>query len=59
MAFAESKLRLSPAIAAGRVISAVERRRPRVLVGLDAKIAATAERIAPVSYMALLRRGVQ
>ncbi len=54
--FAETKLRLSPAIAAERIISAVERRRPRVLVGLDAKIAAAAERIAPVNYMALLRR---
>ncbi len=54
--FAESKLTLSPAVAGEKIVQAVVRRRPRVLVGLDAKIAATAERIAPVSYMSLLSR---
>jgi short-subunit dehydrogenase len=54
----EAKLKLSPAVAAEKIVGAVERRRPRVLVGLDAKIAATAERIAPVHYMALLQRGM-
>ena len=57
--FAEAKLRLSPTVAAERIIGAVERRRARVLVGLDARIAATAERVAPVNYMALLRRAAR
>ncbi len=54
----EAKLTLSPAVAADRIVSAVERRRPRVLVGLDAKIAATLERIAPVSHMSILTRTI-
>ncbi len=54
--FAESKLRLSPTIAGETIVRAVERRRPRVIVGTDAKIAATVERVAPVSYWAVLGR---
>jgi short-subunit dehydrogenase len=54
----EAKLTLSPAIAAARIVSAIERRQPRVLVGLDAKIAAAIERIAPVSYMSILGRRI-
>ena len=52
----ESKLRLSPTVAGEIIVRAAERRRPRVLVGLDAKIAATAEHFAPVSYWKLLSR---
>ena len=54
----EAKLKLSPAIAAQKILGAMERRRPRVLVGLDAKVAAAAERVAPVHYMRLLNRGM-
>ena len=54
----ESKLTLSPQVAGEKIVSAAERRRPRVIVGLDAKIAAAAERIAPVGHMAFLSRGV-
>jgi short-subunit dehydrogenase len=54
----EARLTLSPAIAAETIVSAVERRRPRVLVGMDAKLVAIAERIAPQSHMSLLRRGL-
>ena len=54
--FTESKLRLSPTIAGETIVRAMERRRPRVIVGTDAKIAAAVERIAPVSYWAVLGR---
>ena len=50
----EAKLTLSPQVAGERIVCAAERRRPRVIVGLDARIAVAAERIAPVSHMALL-----
>ena len=55
----EAKLSLSPAIAAEKIMSAVERRRPRVIVGLDAKIASAVERMAPVSYWSLLGRAAR
>ena len=55
----EARLRLPPAVAAKRIIDAVQRRRPRVLVGLDARIAATAERIAPVRHWSLLGRSLR
>ena len=54
----ESRLRLSPTVAGETIVRAAERRRPRVIVGLDAKIAATAERLAPISYWTLLSRAV-
>ncbi|WP_217433610.1 SDR family oxidoreductase [Caulobacter sp. S45] len=52
--FAESKLTLSPTVAGETIVRAAERRRPRVIVGLDAKIAVAAEHFAPVSYWKLL-----
>ena len=55
----EAKLSLSPAIAAEKIVSAVERRRPRVIVGLNARIAASVERIAPVSYWSILGRAAR
>ena len=55
----EAKLTLSPAVAAEKIVSAVERRRPRVLVGLDAKIAASVERVTPVHYWSILGRSVR
>ena len=57
--FTESKLTLSPTIAGETIVRAVERRRPRVIVGLDAKIAVAAEHFAPVSYWKLLGRGLR
>ena len=56
--FAESKLTLSPTVAGETIVRAAERRRPRVIVGLDAKIAVAAEHFAPVSYWKLLGRGM-
>ena len=54
----ESKLRLSPTLAGEAIVRAAERRRPRAIVGLDAKIAVAAEHFAPVSYWKLLGRGL-
>ena len=43
-------LRLSPDVAAETILRAIERRRARVLVGNDAKMAALVERLFPTSY---------
>lgn len=46
-----------PAEQAGEIIvSGIERRRPRIIVGNDARIAALVERIAPVGYWKFLGR---
>ena len=52
----EALLTLPPEIAGETIVRAVERRRPRVLVGRDARIASAVERLAPVSYWRLLER---
>ena len=52
----EAMLTLPPEIAGETIVRAVERRRPRVLVGRDARIASAVERLAPVSYWRLLGR---
>ena len=52
----EAMLTLPPEIAGETIVRAVERRRPRVLVGRDARIAGAVERLAPVSYWRLLER---
>ena len=52
----EAKLVLPPAVAGETIVRAVERRRPRVLVGRDARIAAVIERLTPTGYWRLLRR---
>ena len=54
----EAKLTLPPTVAGETIVRAAERRRPRVIVGLDAKIAVAAEHFAPVSYWKLLGRGM-
>ncbi len=46
----EAMLKLPPAAAGEIIVKGIERRRPRVLVGNDAKFLATLERLAPVSY---------
>ena len=52
----EALLTLPPEIAGETIVRAMERRRPRVLVGRDARIASAVERLAPVSYWRLLER---
>ncbi len=52
----ERALRLPPEVAGETIVRAVERRRPRVIVGQDAKLASTIERFMPVSYWPWLER---
>lgn len=53
---ANSYLKLAPARAAEIILTAVERRRPRVLVGTDARIVALLERLMPAAYWPVLAR---
>jgi hypothetical protein len=49
-----------PPVKAGEIIvTGVEKGRPRVLVGGDARFMAIVERIAPVSYWKLLGRALK
>lgn len=52
-------LKLSPERAGEIIVKAIERRKARVLVGSDARLAALIERIAPVSYWRLIGRGAR
>ena len=52
----EAMLRLSPAVAAERIVDAVERRKARIIIGRDATLAALIERLFPVSNVPLLMR---
>lgn len=52
-------LRMPPEQAGEIIVSGVERRRERILVGSDAKAAALIERLMPVSYWKLLGRSAQ
>jgi hypothetical protein len=47
-------LRLPAAAAGEAIVRGVERRRARVLVGVDARAASVVERVAPVSYWKVL-----
>lgn len=49
-------LRMMPEEAAAIIVEAIEKRRPRLLVGRDAKIAAFVERLMPAAYWSLLAR---
>ena len=49
-------LKMPPDVAGETIVRAIERRRSRVIVGNDAKVASLIERLAPVSYMKLLDR---
>ncbi|MDP9108405.1 MAG: SDR family NAD(P)-dependent oxidoreductase [Pseudomonadota bacterium] len=51
----ERLLRMPPERAGEIIVQGIERRKSRILVGLDAKIVALIERIAPVKYWALLK----
>ena len=50
-------LRLPPERAGELIVEAIIRRQPRLLIGVDAKIASIIERLMPVSYWTLLARG--
>jgi NADP-dependent 3-hydroxy acid dehydrogenase YdfG len=51
---AEKMLTLPPEVAGEIIVQAIEHRKPRVLVGSDAKLIAFIERVAPVSYWKLV-----
>ena len=53
---AEKMLRMPAAQAGEIIVTAIERERERVLVGLDAKILSVLERLSPVHYWRLLGR---
>ena len=52
----EAKLKMPPAEAGETIVKGIEQRKPRILVGNDAKFLAMIERFAPVSYWRLLQR---
>ncbi|WP_019140127.1 SDR family NAD(P)-dependent oxidoreductase [Noviherbaspirillum massiliense] len=58
-ALAEKLLRMPPEKAGEVIVRGIERRKARVLVGTDAKIVALLERIAPVHYWKLLKKGIR
>jgi short-subunit dehydrogenase len=49
-------LRMDPAKAAAQIVDAIERRRPRLLIGWSAKLPDVLTRVAPGSYWKLLAR---
>jgi len=53
---AEKLLRMPPERAGEIIVRGIERRKLRVLVGIDAKIASFIERLAPVSYWNIFKR---
>ena len=53
----EAFLKMPPAEAGETIVRGVERRKPRIIVGKDAKMAALIERIMPVGYWTILGRG--
>ena len=54
--WANKHLKMPPEQAGEIIVEAVEQRRPRVLVGADAKRVSIIERFAPVSYWKILQR---
>ncbi|MDB5825770.1 MAG: acetoin dehydrogenase [Herminiimonas sp.] len=56
---ANKMLRLSPEKAAEIIVRGIEKRKARVLVGTDAKIVSLIERLAPVHYWQLIKRGIK
>lgn len=57
-AYAEKMLRMPADQAAEIIVKGIERRKARILVGSDAKILSLLERMMPVSYWALLSKGI-
>jgi NAD(P)-dependent dehydrogenase (short-subunit alcohol dehydrogenase family) len=54
--FSDKFLTMPPEIAGETIVRGIENRRPRILVGSDAKFAALLERLMPVTYWNLLER---
>jgi short-subunit dehydrogenase len=54
--WAANFLKMPPEVAGETIVSGVERRRARILVGSDAKMGSIIERLMPVSYWNLLAR---
>lgn len=54
----EKLLRLSADRAGEIIVAGIERRQARILVGVDAKIVSVIERLLPVRYWAVLKRGM-
>ncbi len=57
--FADSVLTMPPEVAGEIIVRGVANRKPRILVGRDAKFAALVERLMPVTYWNWLRRGLK
>jgi NAD(P)-dependent dehydrogenase (short-subunit alcohol dehydrogenase family) len=57
--FFDSFLTMRPEIAGEIIVRGVENRKPRILVGSDAKYASLLERLMPVTYWSWLRRRVK
>src|SRR5215469_12239591 len=57
--FFDSFLTMPPEIAGEIIVRGVENRKPRILVGRDAKYAALVERLMPVTYWNWLARGAK
>ncbi len=53
---AKASLTLPPSVAGEIIVEAIIHRKPRVLVGRDARVVGAVERLAPVSYWPLLER---
>ena len=49
-------LRIAPEAAAAQIVAAIQKRRPRLLIGLSAKIPDVLVRLAPSSYWRLIER---
>jgi short-subunit dehydrogenase len=58
-AIAQKLLRMAPEKAGEIIVRGIERRKARVLVGLDAVIVALLERLMPVAYWNLLKKGIR
>lgn len=56
--FEQKFLKMPPERAGEIIVVGVEHRRPRIIVGNDAKFAALIERLAPVSYWKILGRSM-
>jgi NAD(P)-dependent dehydrogenase (short-subunit alcohol dehydrogenase family) len=55
--FADSVLTMPPEVAGEIIVRGVENRKPRILVGRDAKFASLVERLMPVTYWNWLGKG--
>lgn len=56
LASIEAKLKMPPSQAGETIVRGIEQRKPRIVVGNDAKFASLIERMAPVRYWDWLQR---